>query len=147
MKVEGPDRSRQVSQTKKKGGVAAGDGSFGDMVAAGAGEAPDTGAARNIARVDVLLAAQATDDPAQRSARRRVVQRGDLLLDELDGIRIALLAGTLTVGHLIDIADVVASHREKIMDPRLTAVLDEIDLRAQVELAKLRAALDAGHGG
>lgn len=147
MKVEGPDRSRQAGQAKKKGGVSSGDGSFGDMVAAGAGGAQETASGRNIARVDVLLAAQAADDPAQRSARRRGVRRGDLLLDALEGVRIALLSGSLTVGHLIDIADVVASHREKIMDPRLTAVLDEIDLRAQVELAKLRAALDAGQGG
>jgi hypothetical protein len=32
----------------------------------------------------------------------------------------------------------VASHREKIDDPRLVAILDEIDLRAQVEIAKAR---------
>ena len=53
----------------------------------------------------------------------------------------ALLTGTLTVGHVIDIADVVASYREKVMDPELTAILDEIDLRTQIELAKMRVAL------
>ena len=45
---------------------------------------------------------------------------------------------------MIDVADVVASHRERIHDPALTAVMDEIDLRAQVELAKMRAALERG---
>ena len=54
-----------------------------------------------------------------------------------------MLTGQLTVGHMIDIADVVASHRERINDPTLTSVMDEIDLRAQVELAKMRVALDA----
>ena len=54
----------------------------------------------------------------------------------------AMLNGSLTVGHMIDIADVVASHREKITDPALTAIMDEIDLRAQVELAKMRVAMD-----
>jgi len=68
--------------------------------------------------------------------------RADTLLNELDRIRMGLLSGSLTVGHVIDIADVVASHREKIMDPQLTAILDEIDLRAQIELAKMRLSLD-----
>ena len=54
-----------------------------------------------------------------------------------------MLNGTLTVGHMIDIADIVASHREKIQDPKLTDIMDEIDLRAQVELAKMRVAMGA----
>ena len=72
-------------------------------------------------------------------------KRSNDLLDELDKIRMGMLNGTLTVGHMVDIADVVASHREKISDPTLTAIMDEIDLRAQVELAKMRVALDAAN--
>jgi hypothetical protein len=53
-----------------------------------------------------------------------------------------MLGGNLTVGHMIDIADIVASHREKITDPALTSLMDEIDLRAQVELAKMRISMD-----
>jgi hypothetical protein len=44
---------------------------------------------------------------------------------------------------LLDVADVVASHRERINDPQLSSLLDEIDLRAQIEIAKMRMALDA----
>ena len=54
-----------------------------------------------------------------------------------------MLSGTLSVGNLIDIADVVASHRERLKDPQLCSLLDEIDLRAQIEIAKMRMALDA----
>jgi hypothetical protein len=54
-----------------------------------------------------------------------------------------MLTGTLTVGNLLDIADVVASHRERIGDPQLAGLLDEIDLRAQIEIAKMKMALDA----
>jgi hypothetical protein len=68
--------------------------------------------------------------------------RASHILDELERIRIGLLTGTLTVGDVVNVADVVAQHREKIMDPRLTAILDEIDLRAQVELAKMKMAMD-----
>lgn len=73
-------------------------------------------------------------------------QRAGDILKELDKIRIAMLSGTLTVGHMIDVADVVASHRERIMDPGLTAIMDEVDLRAQVELAKMRSAFEFQQG-
>jgi hypothetical protein len=47
---------------------------------------------------------------------------------------------------VIDLADVVASHRERVSDPKLTAILDEIDLRAQIEIAKARKALESASG-
>ncbi|MGB1077588.1 MAG: flagellar assembly protein FliX [Bdellovibrionales bacterium] len=43
----------------------------------------------------------------------------------------------------MDIADIVSSHKENIQDPELTAILEEIDLRAQVEIAKMRISLDS----
>lgn len=142
MKIEGPDKSRQTGPSKKKGSVSSGDGSFGSMVTGGAKESGGASATHSVARVDALLSVQAAEDPTARAARRRMRERGDNILDELEKIRIGLLTGTLTVGHVIGVADVVASHREKIMDPRLTAILDEIDLRAQVELAKMRQAMN-----
>lgn len=143
MKIEGPEKARQAGPSKKKDGVSSGDGSFGSLVTGGAKETGGTAQAHTVARVDALLTVQAAEDPAQGAARRRMHRRAGLVLDELEKIRRGLLMGNLTVGDVIDVADVVASHREKVMDPKLTAILDEIDLRAQVELAKMRRALDS----
>jgi len=142
MKVEGPDKSRQASQTKKKERVSSGDGTFGSMLTEAAKEADAASAAHSVARVDALLSVQAAENPTERAARRRMHQRGDNILNELEKIRMGLLTGGLTVGDVMNVADVVAAHREKVMDPKLTAILDEIDLRAQVEIAKIRKALD-----
>ena len=142
MKVEGPNRTQKADATKKKDKVSSGDGSFGRLVTGETQETGATAATQSIARVDALLSLQAVESPTERAARNRMQQRASTVLDELERIRMALLSGTLTIGHVIDIADVVASHREKVIDPRLTAILDEIDLRAQVELAKMRLALD-----
>jgi hypothetical protein len=142
MKIEGPNRTQKTGAASKKSGVKSADGSFEGMLTGGAAEATQTAASQSIAGIDTLLALQGAEDPMARAARKRMTMRADDLLEELDGLRLALLSGGLTVGHVIDIADVVASHRERIMDPRLTAVLDEIDLRAQIEIAKLRMALD-----
>lgn len=141
MKVEGPSGPRRSENTKKTETKKA-DGDFGQFIAEGAKEAPPASATQSIANVDALLAVQAVEDPTERAAKKRMRHRADNLLKELDKLKNALLAGTMTVGHVIDIADVVASHREKVSDPALTGILDEIDLRAQIELAKMRKALD-----
>jgi hypothetical protein len=142
MKIEGPGAAKGASGTKKKGNVSESDGTFGDFLASGPKSAAPSQATHSIAMVDSLLSVQAAEDPTARAARKRVRQRADTILTELDKIRLAMLNGRLTVGHMIDIADVVASHREKITDPALTALMDEVDLRAQVELAKMRVVLD-----
>jgi hypothetical protein len=59
------------------------------------------------------------------------------LLDRLDDLRLALLAGGLSPGQISELQRVVMSERALVDDPRLLAVLDQIDLRARVELAKL----------
>ncbi len=142
MKVEGPGSSSGVSKSKKADKAARTGNIFGEFVSSGPQETAATKTTQSIAMVDSLLAVQGAEDPAARAARKRVRQRAENVLDELEKLRMAMLGGTLTVGHMIDIADVVASHREKVHDPALTALMDEIDLRAQVELAKMRASLD-----
>ncbi len=145
MKVSGPNRTRQAGSTKKTGKAGTSSGSaFIDMVSDGAAaqETSGTAATQSIASLDALLIVQGAEDPTERAARQRMHKRSSNLLEELEKVRIAMLSGDLTVGHMIDVADVVASHREKIQDPELTTLLDEIDLRAQVEIAKMRKSLE-----
>lgn len=145
MKIQGPDQSSKVSAGKKAGkSGASGATGFSSLLGAEESEAPaHSVAAGAIAGIDALLMAQEADDPAERSARKRMHKRGHDLLSELEKIRIGMLSGTLSVGNLLDIADVVASHRERLKDPQLSSLLDEIDLRAQIEIAKMRMAMDA----
>ena len=143
MKIQGPGKTQGPSKSKKKDKAGESDASFGDFMAKDAGSTGATQNTQSIAHVDALLAVQGAEDPMAGASKKRMRKRANTILDELDKIRTAMLGGTLTVGHMIDIADVVASHREKIMDPVLTDIMDEIDLRAQVELAKMRVAMEA----
>ena len=142
MKVQGPGQSQAPSKTKKSSKTSGSPEEFRDMVSTETREPASAGAAQSITRVDALLAVQGAEDPTERAARQRMRHRADTILDELDKVRVAMLSGNLTVGHMVDIADVVASHREKITDPALTGIMDEIDLRAQVELAKMKVSLN-----
>jgi len=147
MKVTGPGKSGKVSKTSKSTKTNKSDGAgFGDFMNAGVESAKEGAAAsstQSIAKVDALLAVQAAEDSTQRQKKTKLQKRAEDLLEELEKIRMAMLNGSLTIGHMIDIADVVAEHREKVDDPHLTSIMDEIDLRAQVEIAKMRVAVDA----
>ena len=140
MKVEGPSKAEKATKTGKAGKVGKTNSTFDDMVAGAAQETVPAVATQAINKVDALLAVQGAEDPTERAARRRMRERGDSILRKLDNIRLGILTGNLSVDEVISIADTVASHREQINDPEMTALLDEIDLRAQIELAKMKKA-------
>jgi hypothetical protein len=89
--------------------------------------------------MDSLLALQGVPDGTE--GKRRAVRRAGDMLDLLDDIRVGLLEGTLPLGKLQGLLHVVQTRREAVADPALSAVLDEIELRAQVELAKYGSSL------
>lgn len=142
MKVNRSSGAQGTSKSKKTPQGSGVDGSFSDMLTAGLSQASTAAPSQSIAQVDALLAIQGAEDPTHGAAKKRMCARADGLLDLLDDIRGAMLSGNLNVGDMLNVADTIASHRERINDPKLTALLDEIDLRAQVELAKMRVALD-----
>lgn len=84
-----------------------------------------------------LLALQEVADPL--TGRRRARKRAEDLLDVLDEVRVGLLNGSMPRAVLGELARLAGEARDKVDDPGLSAILDEIDLRAQVELAKLEA--------
>ena len=59
------------------------------------------------------------------------------ILDKLEELRAALLSGMIPKAKLIELARVLREKRETGLDDELNRILDEIELRAEVELAKL----------
>jgi hypothetical protein len=100
---------------------------------ASAPRAAAAGAATAAAGIDALLALQAVEDPLLR--KKKLVRRGRDLLDALDAIKADLLAGRMEEGHLHRIMALIGEARESD-EPGLDGVLDDIELRARVELAK-----------
>ncbi|MBU6462306.1 MAG: flagellar assembly protein FliX [Bradyrhizobium sp.] len=87
------------------------------------------------ANIDALLALQGIEeDPIEH--RRRSVQRGKGALDVLDDLKIGLLSGNFTASTIGRLRDAAANLKSSSGDPGLDAVLSEIELRVEVELAK-----------
>jgi len=102
---------------------------------ASATEARPATAPKAAANIDALLALQGIEeDPAER--RRRSVQRGKGALDVLDDLKLRLLSGKLDNSTVSRLRDAAANLKSSSGDPGLDAVLSEIELRVEVELAK-----------
>lgn len=86
------------------------------------------------AGIDALLAMQGVEDAGER--RRRSVQRGRGALDVLDDLKMQMLAGGFDAGTVGRLRAAAAALKSSSGDPGLDAVLSEIELRVEVELAK-----------
>lgn len=85
--------------------------------------------------VDALLALQSVGERPDGSAQAR--ERAEELLDRLDEIRLGLLVGAIPVRDIEQLSAAIQRKRAHVTDARLAELLDEVDLRARVELAKL----------
>jgi Class II flagellar assembly regulator. len=111
-------------------------GSGAEFVPAG-GNAP-TRVAGNVPMhaatgIDAILALQAVDEPL--TGRKKALRRGASLLDMLDDIKTDLLIGRVSAERLDLMSAMLSEMRERSL-PGLDAVLDDIELRVRVELAK-----------
>jgi hypothetical protein len=98
---------------------------------------PETRAAaapKAAANIDALLAMQGVEDPVER--RKRSVARGRGALEVLDDLKIGLLSGNFDASTVSRLRDAAANLKSTSGDPGLDAVLSEIELRVEVELAK-----------
>jgi Class II flagellar assembly regulator len=91
-------------------------------------------APRTVSSIDALLAMQGVEDPVEK--RKRSVKRGKTALDVLDELKIGLLSGSLDSMTVARLRSAAADLKGSSGDPGLDAVLAEIELRVEVELAK-----------
>ena len=86
-----------------------------------------------VSTVDVLLPVEpATADSDKKQASSRAAQ----ILDRLEDIRQGLLVGAISKPRLEELAGTIKETRASALDPVMSDILDEIELRAKIELAK-----------
>lgn len=109
--------------------------SFDSHLAEGTRETGGVSASAGSVAINPLLAIQEVADVAYDAARAKA--QGEAILDRLDELRHGLLLGHLPRQKLRDLTSLVRAERVKVRDTQLSDVLDQIELRAEVELAKL----------
>ncbi len=133
MRIDWPPQV-QKSTPRRDARASTGDSGFAEAIAHESAPAPASPPATPAA-VDGLFALQEVAD--ELSGRRRAAARGAALLDRLDELRVGLLTGRLPRAQLEALRQLAREHGPTTDDPKLAAILSDIDLRVAVELAKL----------
>ncbi len=133
MRISGPTANAAIATPGAPRRAAAGNFTLSEGESARAPGGPM--ALRSVGGIDALIALQGLDDPAER--RKQAVRRGRLALDALDELKVGLLGGTLSQATLGRLKAVAGALKENTGDDRLDTVLGEIELRVEVEIAKM----------
>ena len=135
MKVTGTSGLAPSANTASRASAAAPGFAAGESrVSGGAAQTAHVSSSAPVASMDALLALQEAESPLER--RRRAVKRAGRLLDALDEVKLAMLGGESSAPALQRLAQAAREQRGQSDDAGLTGVLDEIETRAAVELAK-----------
>jgi len=143
MKVTGTNGVGSLGGAKAAGTSRSG-GGFSLPATGAAGSAAGvarTGGVAGVGSLDALLAMQDVEGPLER--RRRAVGRAGRILDVLDEVKLALIDGQVSSTSLDRLMRAVREERQNTDDGRLEGVLNEIETRAAVEVAKLERAKNA----
>lgn len=135
--MQGAGRARKAGPAGKAGEFAA---ELDRLTGADEASGPDNAdQVSGMVGIGGILAAQSvdTDGAPNREQRQRRAARGTQILDRLEEVRRGLLTGTVPKSRLQELAQLVREKRERGADPLISRLLDEIELRAEVELAKL----------
>lgn len=137
MKVSDVGSAKSGSQARKKDKV--GDkGEFASHLrrASGLEDRAPVSEMIPVSTVDSILSLQEVGTATDQEGRRQLMRRGEDLLDRLEEIRRDLLLGAISKDRLANLAQALRARRQSVQDPALLAVIDEIELRAEVEIAK-----------
>lgn len=134
MRIYQSNRSDRMTRAPRSGAARASNASFGVDRGAGAGATSAASGVKPVAALDSLLTIQQIPDAM--TGRKRAMKRGADMLDILDDIKLSVLTGAVSRAKLGALLDVVERERDRAGDSGLEDVLDEIELRARVELAK-----------
>jgi hypothetical protein len=137
MRVSNVGAGRRTVSSRRPTGATGRDGRFAEHLC---GVADDAGVGIDqtmVFSVGSVLPAQevsgATDEPARARARRY----GEDILDRLDELHLAILTGAVPAERLVRLAQMLRAKHGQVDDLRLRSIIEEIELRAEVEIAKL----------
>ena len=135
MKIKGPGSISSTSSKKPAKAKGSGAAFHGNVSVDEAATASGVSGSQPINSIDSLLSLQ--EVPDSTTGRSKGLVFGKDMLDHLEDIRRGFLLGTIPKARLKALAQIIKQRRDNFQDPALADLLDQIELRARVELAKL----------
>ncbi len=141
MKVNGSRSATSVAGSRKAPAAVAGGFAPDTAESTASAASPHAGALGAVGSLEALLALQEALGPLER--RRRAVRRAGSMLDALDELKLEFVDGGDGGPALARLNAAVGEARERTDDAGLEDLLEQIEIRAAVELAKHDVAVRA----
>ncbi len=145
MKINEYSPTQKSGAANKKKAASSSSGTEGDFLGLlstneteSVGPAPATSDIQPVSSMDALLSLQ--EIPDDELQKRKAMQESSGTIEALETLRLALLSGSIPEHLLTTLGKVVAVQKQRVDDPRLMSIIQDIELRAAVELAKLERA-------
>ena len=134
MKVDQARRSNVSNTKRSKSTIKSGEMAFTAVLD---GEIKTERPSPNV-KVAALDAIVPIDSAAVEEQHKNLAKgRAVFILDRLEDIRQGLLLGAISQAGLQELARTISEARGEALDPKMSDILDDIELRAKIELAKL----------
>ena len=102
----------------------------------GVAKISDVSDVSSVTAVGSILTVQEVKDDEGLTSRKQLKKYGEDILERLDEIKQDLLTGDISKDLLRNLAQTLRMKKSKTDDPGLISIIDDIELRAAVELAK-----------
>jgi hypothetical protein len=134
MKVDQARRSNVSNTKRSKSTIKSGEMAF-TAVLDGEIKTEHPSPSVKVASLDAIVPidSAAVEEQHKNIAKGRAV----FILDRLEDIRQGLLLGAVSQSGLQELARTIREARGETLDPKMSDILDDIELRAKIELAKL----------
>ena len=134
MKVDQARRSNVSNTKRSKSTIKSGEMAF-TAVLDGEIKTEHPSPSVKVASLDAIVPIDsvAVEEQHKNIAKGRAV----FILDRLEDIRQGLLLGAVSQSGLQELARTIREARGETLDPKMSDILDDIELRAKIELAKL----------
>lgn len=143
MKIGEASTLRTAQNLRRR--TSAGNAAAGDFSAyldaaqtSGADAAGAPAATAPVGNLESLLAAQ--EMPEETLRRQTLIRQGHDMIESLESLRQSLLTGRIPPAVLSELSGRLAVQRQSVTDPKLIGIIEDIELRVAVELAKLEEA-------
>ncbi|WP_299616727.1 flagellar assembly protein FliX [Pelagibius sp.] len=134
MKINRLTGPRTTSKPRSAASATGGGGGFARALEGTATQSATAAGSTPVQAVNALLALQEVGDATAGPGRAR--RRAEDILEKLEELRLALVFGEISPERLERLTELLAQRREQIEDPKLAEIVNEIEIRAAVELAK-----------
>ncbi len=138
IKVGDINKSKETSSSGKLSRGSGSGASFASYLNnVSAPKAQGVSGAAGVSVTDAILSTQMVGSEEEKEIKKQLVKRGSSLLQKLEEIRDGLLFGEISKERLIEISRFVKDKKFRTEDARLQEIIEEIELRVEVEIAKL----------